>query len=163
MEATTASTDTPLVRVWVRELEHPEADDQVVALLAHLRPGTADLAGAIAASAAQRVRHLGAFEQAGRLVGLASWRIMSTTRGRVLYVDDLVTDPGMRRMGAGRALLAWLERAGVAAGCQTIELDSAVTRSDAHRFYARVGLSVSAFHFSRPLAAGYGRTRNERD
>ena len=94
MEATTASADTPLVRVWVRELEHPEADDQVVALLAHLRPGTADLAGAIAASAAQRVRHLGAFEQAGRLADLASWRIMSTTRGRVLYVDDLVTDPG---------------------------------------------------------------------
>jgi hypothetical protein len=100
MEATTASADTPLVRVRVRELEHPEADDQVVALSAHLRPGTADLAGAIAASAA---------------------------------------------------------------GCQTIELDSAVTRSDARRFYARVGLPISAFHFSRPLAAGYGRTRNERD
>ncbi|WP_084369917.1 GNAT family N-acetyltransferase [Microbispora sp. ATCC PTA-5024] len=49
----------------------------------------------------------------------------------MLYVDDLVTDPGMRRMGAGRASLAWLERAGVAAGCPTIELVSAVTRSDA--------------------------------
>jgi hypothetical protein len=42
MEATTASADTPPVRVWVRELEHPEANDQVVALLAHLGPGTAD-------------------------------------------------------------------------------------------------------------------------
>jgi GNAT superfamily N-acetyltransferase len=153
MEATTARADTPLVSVHVRELEHPEGDDQVVALLAHLRPSTADRARAVAASAAHGVRYLGAFEEAGRLVSLASWRIMTTTRGRVLYVDDLVSDPGMRRKGAGRALLAWLGRAGVAAGCQTLELDSGVTRNDAHRFYARVGLSISAFHFSKPLPA----------
>ncbi|WP_432864879.1 hypothetical protein [Microbispora rosea] len=42
MEETTASADTPLMRAWARELEHPEADDQVVALLAQLRPDTAD-------------------------------------------------------------------------------------------------------------------------
>ncbi|MEV4324110.1 hypothetical protein ACIBI0_05790 [Microbispora rosea] len=42
MQETTASADTPLVHVWVRELENPEADDRVVALLAHLGPGTAD-------------------------------------------------------------------------------------------------------------------------
>ncbi|MEU4675288.1 GNAT family N-acetyltransferase [Amycolatopsis sp. NPDC023774] len=152
MEATTARVETAPVEV--RELEHPEADDQVTALLEHLRPGTADWVGTVAASVAQGVRYLGAFEEAGVLASLASWRIMSTTRGRVLYVVDLVSDPGMRRKGAGRALLAWLRRAGVAAGCRTLELGSGVTRNDAHRFYARVGLSISAFHYSKQLPAG---------
>ena len=81
---------------------------------------------------------------------------MANTRGRVLYVDDLVTDPAGRGMGAGGALLAWLERAGVAERCRALELDSGVTRSDAHRFYARVGPSISAFH-------RHGRSRNERN
>ncbi|QRP48644.1 GNAT family N-acetyltransferase [Amycolatopsis sp. FDAARGOS 1241] len=160
MEATAARAGSSPVQV--RELEHPEADDQVVALLAHLRPDTADRAGAVAASVAQGVRYLGAFDEAGRLAGLAGWRVMSTTRGRVLYVDDLVSDPRMRRRGAGRALLAWLERAGAARGCRTLELDSGVTRNDAHRFYAQAGLSISAFHFSRPLAGGWGIFEIER-
>jgi GNAT superfamily N-acetyltransferase len=151
MEATTARADTRSLQV--RELENPEADDQVATLLAHLRPGTADRAGAVAASVEQGVRYLGAFEESGRLAGLASWRVMSTTRGRVLYVDDLVSEPRMRRKGVGRTLLAWLEQAGVAAGCLSLELDSGVTRNDAHRFYAQAGLSISAFHFSRVLLA----------
>ena len=141
-----------MVRLRVREIEHPEADDQVMALLADLRPGTADLVGAIAA-AAREVRYLGAYERAGRLAAVAGWRVMANTRGRVLYVDDLVTDPARRGMGAGGALLAWLERAGVAERCRALELDTGVTRSDAHRFYARVGLSISAFHFAKPLDA----------
>jgi GNAT superfamily N-acetyltransferase len=141
-----------MVRLQVREIAHPEADDQVVALLADLRPGTADLVGAIAA-AARGVRYLGAYEQTGRLAAVAGWRVMASTRGRLLYVDDLVTDPARRGRGAGGALLAWLERAGVAEGCRALELDSGVMRSDAHRFYARVGLSIGAFHFTKPLGA----------
>jgi GNAT superfamily N-acetyltransferase len=153
MEPTTASADAEVVRLRVREIEHPEAEDQVVALLADLRPGTADLVGAIAAAATEGVRYLGAYERAGRLTAVASWRVMASTRGRLLYVDDLVTDPARRGRGAGGALLAWLERAGVAEGCRALELDSGVMRSDAHRFYARVGLSISAFHFTKPLGA----------
>jgi GNAT superfamily N-acetyltransferase len=145
----------------VREIEHPEADDQVAALLADLRPGTDDLVGAIAA-AARGVRCLGTYERAGRLAAVAGRRVMANTRGRVLYVDDLVTDPARRGMGAGGAFLAWLERAGVAERCRALELDSGVTRSDAYRFYARVGLSISAFHFAKPLGAGHGRSGNER-
>jgi GNAT superfamily N-acetyltransferase len=153
MEPTTASAEAAVVRLRVCELEHPEANDQVVALLADLRPGTADLVGAIAVAATRGVRYLGAYERAGRLAAVAGWRVMASTRGRVLYVDDLVTDPARRGMGAGGALLAWLERAGVAERCRALELDSGVTRSDAHRFYARVGLSISAFHFAKPLGA----------
>jgi GNAT superfamily N-acetyltransferase len=128
MEPTTESADAAMVRLRVREIEHPEADDQVVALLADLRPGTADLVGPIAA-AAREVRYLGAYERAGRLAAVAGRRVMPNTRGRMLYVDDLVTDPARRGWGAGGALLAWLERAGVAEGCRALELDSSVTRA----------------------------------
>jgi hypothetical protein len=120
MEPTTATADTAMVSLWVREIEHPEADDQVVALLADLRPGTADLVGAILAAATQGVRYLGAYERAGRLAAVAGWRVMASTRGRA----------SPRAVG-----------------------HSGVTRSDAHRFYARVGLSIGAFHFTKPLGA----------
>jgi GNAT superfamily N-acetyltransferase len=162
MEPTTATADAATMRLSVRELDHPEADQQVIALLADLRPDTADLVGAIEAAAKQGVRYLGAYEGTGQLVAAAGWRVMACTRGRLLYVDDLVTDPAKRGMGAGSALLAWLERAGLAEGCQALELDSSVTKSDAHHFYARVSLSISAFHFAKPIAAGLGGSGNER-
>lgn len=146
----------------VRELDRPEADDEAVALLARLRPDTADLSRALAA-AARRVRYLGAYERNGRLVALAGSRVVASTRGRVLYVDDLVTDPSWRGMGAARTLFARLERAGVAEGCQAIELDSGVTRGDAHRFYARAGLSITAFHFTKPIGSGDRPVENEGD
>lgn len=97
------------------------------------------------------MRYLGAFDRAGRLFGLAGWRLLATTRCRVLYVDDLVTDSARRGEGVGAALFAALERAAAAQGCEALELDSGVSRSDAHRFYARAGLSISAFHFRKPI------------
>jgi GNAT superfamily N-acetyltransferase len=127
MEPTTASADAVMVRLRVREIEHPEADGQIVALLADLRPGTTDPVGAIAAAAARGVRYLGAYERTGRLAAVAGWQVMANTRGRVLCVDDLVADPARRGMGAGGALLAWLERAGVAERCRALELDSDVS------------------------------------
>lgn len=134
----------------IREIEHPGADD-AVALLACLRRDTVELPGAIASATAQRVRFLGAYDETGRLVAVAGWRVVASTRSRILYVDDLVTDPSWRGGGAGGALLAWLDQAAVAEGCQALELDSGVTNSGAHRFYARAGFSINAFHFTKPV------------
>jgi hypothetical protein len=44
-----------------------------------------------------------------------------------------------------------LARRAEAAGCAAIDLDSNVQRADAHRFYMREGLTISSFHFARPL------------
>jgi GNAT superfamily N-acetyltransferase len=72
--------------------------------------------------------------------------------GRILYVDDLVTDAAVRSRGHGAALLAWLQREAQAQGCRYLELDSGHTRADAHRFYTRQGLEKVAYKFSAPCA-----------
>jgi GNAT superfamily N-acetyltransferase len=67
--------------------------------------------------------------------------------GRVLYVDDLVTDLDARSKGFGEKILHWLMAKGKAAGCDTLELDSGVQRFGAHRFYLRSRMDISSHHF----------------
>lgn len=67
--------------------------------------------------------------------------------GRVLYVDDLVTDAAERSAGHGAALLAWLQEQARAESCEYLELDSGVQRAGAHRFYFRHGLTIIGYHF----------------
>jgi GNAT superfamily N-acetyltransferase len=89
----------------------------------------------------------------GRCVGVAGWRIVANTSTlRKLYVDDLVTTESARSQGVGRELLTELARRAQTAGCSVLDLDSGVQRPDAHRFYMREGLTISSFHFARPLA-----------
>lgn len=71
-------------------------------------------------------------------------------RGRVLYVDDLVTESGLRSRGYGEALLGWLYDLARRSGSAALELDSGVQRAEAHRFYFRHRMTISAFHFLRP-------------
>lgn len=71
--------------------------------------------------------------------------------GSTLYVDDLVTDATHRSRGHGRALLAWLCAQARARQCALLELDSGVQRFEAHRFYFRERMHVSAYHFIIPL------------
>ena len=71
--------------------------------------------------------------------------------GRTLYVDDLVTDSAERSRGFGAKLLNWLADEARTRGCALLELDSGVQRFDAHRFYFRERMHVSAYHFVVPL------------
>jgi GNAT superfamily N-acetyltransferase len=85
-------------------------------------------------------------------VGVAGWRIVVTTSHlRKLYVDDLVTTEARRSAGVGRALLDGLVERARSAACHVLDLDSNVQRIDAHRFYEREGLAVTAYHFTRSL------------
>ena len=89
-----------------------------------------------------------------RCVAVAGWRIEAYTfGGRKLTVDDLVTASHRRSEGFGRALLSHLSERAAQAGCGFLELDSGVQRKDAHRFYEREGLSVTAYHFGRKVNA----------
>jgi len=84
--------------------------------------------------------------------GVAVYRIHeNTSSGLHLYVDDLVSDEALRSRGIGRLLLAECERIARERGCQALVLDSGTQRRDAHRFYFREGLTITAFHFGRPL------------
>ena len=90
--------------------------------------------------------------EAGRVVGITVFRIIEKTfSGRELYCDDLVTDEAARSSGVGRALVAYMDRIGRERGAETFALDSGTQRQQAHKFYFREGLTVTAFHFSRKV------------
>jgi GNAT superfamily N-acetyltransferase len=82
------------------------------------------------------------------VVGVAVYRIHeSTFAGLHMYVDDLVTDETKRSTGVGKALLDHLQGLARDFACETFTLDSGTQRVQAHKFYFREGLAVTAFHF----------------
>ncbi len=84
---------------------------------------------------------------------VVGYRIIDMLRtGRILEVDDLVAETSDRSKGYGKQLLDWCYEFARNNHCSAVELDSAVHRADAHRFYFRERMYVLAFHFSRPLA-----------
>jgi len=65
----------------------------------------------------------------------------------VLYVDDLVIVEERRSRGYGAFLFNWLVHYATAQECKTLELDSGVQRTAAHRFYFRQRMHISSYHF----------------
>lgn len=85
--------------------------------------------------------------------GVAVYRVYENTHaGKQLYVDDLVTEERLRSTGVGHALLGYLERKAGATKLDTLSLDSGTQRQQAHKFYFREGMVVTAFHFGKKLA-----------
>ena len=84
-------------------------------------------------------------------VGAAPADPSPPSRGRVLRVDDLVTDPACRSSGYGVTLLDRLAAEAVRLGCAGIERDSGTRRTDARRFYLRERFAIRSFHCVRPL------------
>ena len=79
---------------------------------------------------------------------MAGYRFMQMLHaGKVLYVDDLVTDESSRSKGHGKALFHWLAEQAKEAGCNKFTLDSGTHRIHAHRFYLRERMVISSFHF----------------
>jgi len=90
--------------------------------------------------------------EGAEVVSVAVWRVIEDTNiGRRLYVDDLVSDEAQRSRGAGKLLLRWLEDKARELGCGALTLDSGVQRHDAHRFYFREGMLISAYSFKKVL------------
>jgi GNAT superfamily N-acetyltransferase len=83
------------------------------------------------------------------VAGFRPMEMFST--GPILYVDDLVTASAHRGKKYGAELLAFLNVHAQSLGCQYLELDSGLQRTDAHRFYRREGLEEVALHFSKPV------------
>ena len=92
--------------------------------------------------------------QCPSVAGIAVYRLYeNTASGRQFYVDDLVSDAGMRSRGFGKALLDWLTQQASSLGCGQLHLDSGVQRLDAHRFYERESMAKTAFHFASRIDA----------
>jgi GNAT superfamily N-acetyltransferase len=85
-----------------------------------------------------------------QVVGVAVFREFENTHvGRRFYIDDLVTDESRRSSGAGKQLIAYLERFAQDRGCSGVELESGTHRARAHRFYFREGFLISSFSFRK--------------
>ena len=96
--------------------------------------------------------HLTFLEESGAVRAVAGYRYYDKLfSDRNLYVDDLVTDATQRSRGHGAALLRWLADEARRHGCAQLELDSGVQRFEAHRFYFRERMHVSAYHFVVPF------------
>ncbi len=123
-------------------------------VLLELRPHLTEelFLAVLAEGRGQGLRFTAAYDADGACVGAAGWRIVATTSVvRKLYVDDLVTSATARSTGVGHALLAHLEQQALDARCTTLALDSGTQRTDAHRFYFRERMAVTAFSFDKPL------------
>ena len=88
----------------------------------------------------------------GVVQAVAGYRITEMLRtGRMMEVDDLVSAEDSRSRGYGQRLLKWCEDVARENHCSVIELDSAVHRTDAHRFYFRERMHILGFHFSKAV------------
>jgi RimJ/RimL family protein N-acetyltransferase len=135
----------------------PEDFDAVLALLRQLWPDRPLDAEAIRAV---YDRALGSDAQAylcatdgERVIGFGSLTIKNNLwqAGPLGHLDELVVDGGWRGRGVGARLLEELIDLARRRGCRRVELDSALHRVDAHRFYERHGFENRAYLFSKPL------------
>ncbi len=136
------------------EADDPRIETDLYPLLRQLRPHlTPRLFDALIAEGyPQGLRYLVAYRGHHAPQAAAGYRVIATSRGRILFLDDLVTDPGARSGGIGAALLDAVETIGQESGCTAIELDSGLTNAAAHRFYFAQRMTVTAFHFAASLA-----------
>lgn len=135
MHISVAATDEELKATWpvMRQLRpHLSESDYVVMARAMAAEGYRVAAG----------------RADGRVVVVAGYRFMTMLyAGRLLYLDDLVTDEAARSHGYGKAMLDWLKQQARANGCAELQLISHVKREDAHRFYFREGFGIECFEF----------------
>jgi predicted N-acetyltransferase YhbS len=92
-------------------------------------------------------------ELEGRVVGCLSTSVM-----RVLHrpapvgrISMMVVDAAVRGRGIGAELARAAERALVARGCRLIEVTSNLARTEAHRFYERLGYERTSVRLSREV------------
>lgn len=145
----------PAMTVVVGDIDLGDASGhgEIFGLLTTLRP---DLVRAesdrfLAAEHRRGLRGVAARGPHGELIGLALYRVVATSRGRLVLLDDLVTRPDARSQGIGDAVMAQVEARGRRAGCDRIELDSGVSNRGAHRFYERRRFAAIAVHFAKNL------------
>lgn len=91
-------------------------------------------------------------EDAGDPVAAAGFRVSEWLAwGKALYVDDLICLQSHRGKGFAEALMLWMENVARKEGCEQFHLDSGTHRLAAHRFYHRLKLGITSFHFQKTL------------
>lgn len=134
-------------------ITQPQTDDEILAtweVMHQLRPHIAreEYVAIVRGMMESDGYRLAAVVDDGEVRAVAGYRYMRMLYcGKLLYVDDLVTDDRVRSRGYGKELLDWLKATGRDEGCSELQLISRVTREQAHRFYFREGLAIECFEF----------------
>jgi GNAT superfamily N-acetyltransferase len=95
------------------------------------------------------------FVEGYHVTGVAVYRVYEdTANGQHMYVDDLISDEAKRSTGIGKALMRHLQNVARELRCEKFTLDSGTHRQQAHKFYFREGMVVTAFHFGKVVPSG---------
>lgn len=93
--------------------------------------------------------HLAYIQDNGKVRALAGFRFLEFLAwGKVLYIDDLVSDVATRRSGYGGKILKWVIHEAKQANCDQVHLDSGPQRHDAHRLYLNHDFKIIGHHFA---------------
>ncbi|MFF6995988.1 GNAT family N-acetyltransferase [Streptomyces sp. NPDC008313] len=111
------------------------------------------------AAALERLRrdpnqHVMVAEREGRVVGTLQLTVipgLSRKGATRSVIEGVRVHSGERGSGLGTQLIEWAIDASRREGCQLVQLTSDVTRTDAHRFYERLGFTASHVGFKLPL------------
>jgi ribosomal protein S18 acetylase RimI-like enzyme len=94
-------------------------------------------------------------EEGDSVVGLVGMRRgLRYEAGSYVQLAALVVAEGQQGRGVGSALVREVERWARAQGARMITLNSAHHRTDAHRFYERLGYEATGLRFSKRIAEG---------
>lgn len=93
--------------------------------------------------------HLAYSQDNKQVKALAGFRFLEFLAwGKVIYIDDFVSDSITRRNGFGSKLLKWVINEAKKAKCHQVHLDSGPQRHDAHRLYLNHGFKIIGHHFA---------------
>ncbi len=94
-------------------------------------------------------------EQEGRVVGTAQLSFLPglSRRGAMRgQIEAVRVDSGVRGGGLGTRLIEECVRLARERGCVIVQLTSDASRTEAHRFYERLGFEATHVGFKRTLA-----------
>ena len=95
----------------------------------------------------------GAFDGEVLVAVCGAWVATKLWCGRYLEIDNIVTDPERRSMGAGTQLMQAMEKLARERDCEILVLDSYASNTASHRLYHRLGYEIKGFHFVKELRA----------
>jgi GNAT superfamily N-acetyltransferase len=92
-------------------------------------------------------------DDGGALIGfLTGYQDLHSVRfGYRAWVEDFAVEPKRRSQGVGKAMLEAAKAWARERGATHLELDSALARADAHRFYEREGAEYKSYSFGWTL------------
>ncbi|NGO08803.1 GNAT family N-acetyltransferase [Streptomyces sp. HC44] len=99
-------------------------------------------------------QHLVVAVREGRLVGTLQLTIipgLSRKGATRSIIEGVRVHADERGSGLGTRLIEWAIDQSRSEGCQLVQLTSDATRTDAHRFYERLGFTASHVGFKLPL------------